>query len=378
MICKCPNCSGALKFNPAYDKMACPYCGDVFQVQEVSNEKVMSCNVYTCTSCGGELAVNGVETSTFCAYCGQPTIVFSRVSQELEPDSIIPFKITKEQAVQSIRERFAKSIFVIDEVKNFEVEKIRGIYIPYWVYDIYYYDSLTYAGRKSINGNEKYVSFVREAECDFIGITLDASSVLGGESVQCLEPYDLKELRPFQAEYLSGFYTDMYDVKEEALTDVALKKVQEMFDSRVKSTIEAEGVILTKEGPGSPKSEIKKVEYALLPVWFLTFRYQNEPYTILVNGQTGKIVGSVPFNKKKFWTVYAALTLGLGLIMAILLTVISFGQIGLVFVISMILGFVALACGGFGYMIYSSMKSFIKDTKAETVAKFVKERQDES
>ena len=107
MVCKCPKCDGALEYNPAYDKMECPYCGSNFttaevmstqnmqdhvvkmepvssagatgggwesnpyaqQAQTTGNESMasgenaqntMECNIYTCTACGAELAVNGV------------------------------------------------------------------------------------------------------------------------------------------------------------------------------------------------------------------------------------------------------------------------------------------------------------------------------
>ena len=47
--------------------------------------------------------------------------------------------------------------------------------------------------------------------------------------------------------------------------------------------------------------------YALLPVWFLTFRTDDEPHTILVNGQTGKMVGAVPYVKWKAVTLFLLL-----------------------------------------------------------------------
>ena len=45
---------------------------------------------------------------------------------------------------------------------------------------------------------------------------------------------------------------------------------------------------------------VDKIEYALLPAWFMTFWYRHELYTILVNGQTGKVVGNIPVNKRSF------------------------------------------------------------------------------
>ena len=41
MICKCPKCDGALEYNPAYDKMECPYCGSTFSTHEAMENQRM-------------------------------------------------------------------------------------------------------------------------------------------------------------------------------------------------------------------------------------------------------------------------------------------------------------------------------------------------
>ena len=224
MIYKCPNCNGALEYNPITDRMECGFCGEGFILAEIeatqerrehtydrqtgsqrviidgegshethsssagghsnavrqeegqegeidflANVETMECKIYTCTSCGAELAINESEAATFCAYCGQPTVVFSRVAKELKPQSIVLFRIDKEQAVNGIREKLNKSFFVPKEIKNFSVDKVRGIYVPHWIYDIHYYDMQHWEVRNSDNKVTK--SYEREAECMFKGLT---------------------------------------------------------------------------------------------------------------------------------------------------------------------------------------------------------------
>ncbi|MBR6887371.1 MAG: hypothetical protein IKN16_02880, partial [Selenomonadaceae bacterium] len=48
------------------------------------------------------------------------------------------------------------------------------------------------------------------------------------------------------------------------------------------------------------------VSYAMVPVWILTTRYQDKPYTFMMNGQTGKVVGSLPYDTTKAF-LYPAL-----------------------------------------------------------------------
>ena len=427
MICKCPKCDGALEYNPVYDKMECPYCGSTFSTHEVmahqrlqdnavkmtapsatgsampgdnvnaqmqaqgmqgnatqsnsagEQQNTMECNIYTCTACGAELAVNGVEASTFCAYCGQPTIVFSRVSRELMPKWILPFRIQKEQAVNEIRRRLNSGIFVPKEIKNFEVEKVRGIYVPYFLFDVYYYDWQRLRGTVGSGKHKKTKYFVREADCEFRRLTCDASKQLNDESSQRLEPFDLRVIKPFEPAYLSGFYSDRYDLDAKQLTGVAIGRSKELFDKEIVKSVNASDVRIVEN---NPKYHIKNAEYALLPAWFLTFRYKNEPYTMLVNGQTGKIVGAVPFDKGKLTAMYVALAVIASFIFT-LIAMIFFNEnvdldgdsVGDLIVIIGAVGFFFYATG---IGAFASVKKNIALTKASRTAKFVRERQDDN
>ena len=41
------------------------------------------------------------------------------------------------------------------------------------------------------------------------------------------------------------------------------------------------------------------MHYAMVPVWILTTRCKNQPCTFMTNGQTGKVIGSLPIDKRK-------------------------------------------------------------------------------
>ena len=68
----------------------------------------------------------------------------------------------------------------------------------------------------------------------------------------------------------------------------------------------------------------KKMSYALLPVWLLTTRWKDQTYLFAMNGQTGKMVGDLPVDKRKktilYWGSFAAILLTLSFSVA--------GQIG--------------------------------------------------
>ena len=49
-----------------------------------------------------------------------------------------------------------------------------------------------------------------------------------------------------------------------------------------------------------------KVHYALLPVWLLNTKWQGKDFLFAMNGQTGRLVGDLPTDMGRFWTIFAA------------------------------------------------------------------------
>ena len=125
----------------------------------------------------------------------------------------------------------------------------------------------------------------------------------------------------------------------------------------------------------------KKPQYALLPVWFLSFFYEGKPLTILVNGQTGKVVCNLPWDKKKLirdtfirgffcaipffaLTAFAIWCASRGVYVAALLNIIIGATIG---AIGMLIA---------GTKRLQTLKSKIAMTQSYATFRFVKERQD--
>lgn len=395
MIYNCKNCMAALLYNPEIGKLQCLACESIFETNEFeeSEEKaetaaireteelkragiaddLMECNIYSCTACGAELAVNGVETSTFCSYCGQPTIVFSRVSSTKKPHYIIPFSVTKDQAVATIRKHISSGFFVPNEIRNFSIERVRGIYVPFWLYDINYSDEQYLSGRVK-SGKHTYTKyFFRAAETTFYDLTLDASHQLSDESSQRLEPYDTSELQPFEPGYLSGFYADCFDMSSEVLENLARARSMKMFNKEIENSIRASNIkILSNE----PHVDVTNSQYAMFPAWFLTFRYQNDPYTILVNGQTNKVVGAVPYNKAKvnavFWSIGILASVIISFITHVLLVS------GDEDTTELVIYFILAAClmWGTGSKKFKRLKKSIELSKSSMMNHFVKDRQE--
>ena len=55
--------------------------------------------------------------------------------------------------------------------------------------------------------------------------------------------------------------------------------------------------------------QINKIEYVLLPVWMLNIQFKKKSYLFAMNGQTGKIVGNIPIDKRKLIFIWLVLFL---------------------------------------------------------------------
>lgn len=377
MICKCQNCSAALFFKPKSGMLECDACNTAYwpsQFEEESNaENEMQVDYYSCTACGAELAVNGVESSTFCSYCGQPTVVFDRVSSAKRPEYIIPFSVPKEDAVKLIREYIEKGSFVPKGIKNFEVERVRGIYIPFWLYNVEYSDCQFLAGEVGSGKNSRTVYFMRKAKVMFHDFTLDASKQLNDGVSQRLEPYDTRGLVPFHSAYLSGFYADCFDYKAEDMEGLATFRCRNLFNSEVVKTIKADKIRLESNHPYSNVTDSK---YAMLPAWFMTFRYENVPYTILVNGQTRKVVGAVPYDKARARSRMFLIAALIALIaIPVIYALLQAEDSDIMEFIFIIIGS-AFLCWRQGVKKMKALRDSIERTRESAMHSFVKDRQE--
>lgn len=320
MIRTCKNCGGRITFDVQKKALSCVSCGSLFDVSEFDAEAdgydemeptklvddTIDCSVYQCSSCGAEISITNTEVSTFCIYCGNPSIVFSRVSKLKKPDMIIPFSVTKEQAMATVRERINKGFFIPKEIKNYQIEQMRGIYIPYHVTNVEYDSSMILSSVHKKNKSSTTYYYKRSAYAHMPWVTTDASTTLNDSSSQRLEPYHMKSAKAFDEDYLIGFYSDASDVEEDDAIALAKSRVKDIFDAEMLKSITGSSKKILQH---RERAEVyTKPLTAFLPAWFLTFRYKNEPYTIIINGQTGKIVGGVPWDKAKFTAMLVTLS----------------------------------------------------------------------
>ena len=338
MATLCKNCGGAVVFDPKTQKMVCEFCGGMFLPEEIEaenkdllkdkqaqsmndiygtdEEEFLDCYIYTCNNCGGEIIINGTEASTNCIYCGNSAVVFSRVSKQKKPQYIIPFQVSKEEAVSIIRTRFNKGIFIPKEIKNFKPDSVRGIYIPYWIVDAETSGSVVVQGQVKSGKNSVTRYFGRAGRMKIRRLPLDASVLLSDESSSRLEPYNTSNMKEFDEDYLRGFYSNISDVTYNDLRRAVGKRAQEYFNESAIDDVKGASSKKVISSMYDTAIDYDTLNYAMFPAWFVTYDFKGKHNTILVNGESGKVVCGVPWNKALFYTLLIA--------SGILLTVVFF------------------------------------------------------
>ena len=179
---------------------------------------------YSCPSCGAELICDESTAATSCPYCGNPTVVPGQFSGQLKPDFIIPFKLSKEDAVKALKNHYKGKILLPKSfTQENHVQKIQGVYVPFWMFDGEAEGDACYEATRShtyrsgdyeITKTEHYDVY-RAGFLSFEKIPADASSKMPDDHMDSIEPYDYQELKPFSTAYLPGFLADKFDVTVE-------------------------------------------------------------------------------------------------------------------------------------------------------------------
>jgi DNA-directed RNA polymerase subunit RPC12/RpoP len=313
----CPNCTADLKFDPSSGKWKCEYCYSYFIKDDLNSSKDQELdnhapeyqdhlNSYNCTSCGAELITHENTSATFCLYCKNPTIIKNRFSGKFKPHYVIPFKLTNENSKDIYFKWIKSKFFTPKQFKEKSViDKITGLYVPYWLFNSKIQGEISGDATKKSHytrGNYKYTEtkhyrFQRNGSNDYEKVPIDGSKKLEDEKMQAIEPFDYSELTDFSLEYMSGFLAEKYDVTADEASDFMIERVKSFFEQRLRDTVKHYSSV-TVTSKNFNLSNISQ-SYAMLPIYILINSYKNKDYLFIVNGQTGKIYGDVPFSVKK-------------------------------------------------------------------------------
>ena len=358
---KCPACGASLQFDSGSQQVVCPYCDssfspqslidyDAFLQQDAANanseawdkdpehwekDEASGLNIYVCSACGGEVLGDDTLASARCPFCDNMVIMKRQFTGEWKPDLVLPFKLDREHAKEGFRKHlFGKKLLPKAFRLESNVQEIKGIYVPFWLFSTDIQTNIRYKGLRSrswTDGQYDYTetstyALLRGADAHFERIPVDGSLKMNDALMDSLEPFDFSEAVDFQTAYLSGFFADRYDVDAEKSVERAQKRFNSTLDRLMSSTTAGYSGVAKETHSASERNNRR--EYALLPVWLLHAKWNNKLYTFAMNGQTGKFVGDLPLDKGRYWKFWALYALAIGGGLALLVVLLHFLGMG--------------------------------------------------
>ena len=330
---RCPNCGGSdIETDTAAGKLKCRYCQTLFDavsdnaaggmenlkgdtVNAGASDIVPGENIvltFKCPACGAEVVINTDEaTSASCHWCRHVFSANEKMPNGAVPDLVLPFKMTKEEAVAKIRESVdLNSPNLLTEFRqNFKPEEVRGVYFPYMIIDLNTHWTSHGEAQKSVgeavHPPYEYEEYNISREFDFLvdDLTVESSAgrlnqdtqVNSNNIINAILPFDTENAVAWNANYLRGFASERRSVDTNSLKEVVALQVGDMARRKIKTDSPQydRGIHWEKE---HLKVNGSKWKAAYLPVWLYSYKPEKESriYYIAINARTGETVGCVP------------------------------------------------------------------------------------
>lgn len=281
-----------------------------------------------CGACGAEVIVNtGEAMQSRCHWCRNTLSATEQLPNGAVPDGVLPFSITREQAVENVskfvksRKFFAHPAFV----REFEPTEVVGVYLPYLVIDANAHAELqgvgeVETGRRTVTrgSNDDSVTIYdadvyelsRSFDLHIDDLVLESSAERADMTmfrntnnvINAIQPFDVEATVAYNANYLRGFTSEKRNLDIEGMiprtADAALSiaRVQageaaRAYDRGVRWYSES----LTVRGT--------RWVSVYLPVWLYSYYQprgeagQGLVHYVAVNGRTGETMGSVPIRQ---------------------------------------------------------------------------------
>ena len=356
---QCPCCGATLVWNGASKEMACASCGNNFPVESLEQVKADEDRMQTagqdfkwevpgtdasteglkafrCSSCGGEIVLSDTGAAAQCPYCGNPSVMPQVLTGEFKPNKVLPFVKSEEDAKAAyVNMCKGKKLLPRGYGSQEQQNKIRGIYVPFWLYDCVTDADITYKATRVTHHRQGNYEIVRTAHYHvarggamaFDDVPVNSSTKLDDTLMEAVEPFDYSKAEPFSMAYLSGYEAERYN----QAVDQCAPRARQRVENSVRQACDASVIGYTTFAPTSVRIDVKRsrAENVMMPVYLLNNQHDGKTYTFAMNGQTGQIKGDLPVDKGRaviMWLIW--FLIGTGIALAVLYYAMTTGVFG--------------------------------------------------
>jgi Zn finger protein HypA/HybF involved in hydrogenase expression len=341
----CRSCGAQLAFAPGTRMLRCQACGaeqdvtaaartivehsyDAWTASAPKPVATIGKQVLTCRGCGASTETDLLAGS--CQFCGGVLVAVTNPDGLIVPEAVVPFGIAKRAAndgfVKWVRSRW----FAPGALKRIgSTEAIAGTYVPHWTYDAHtdthyqgargdhYYTTETYTVSDGQGGHRtetrqvqhtRWTPTTGDVSRDFDDLLISGSTRLPPERLEKAGPWPLSEAVPYEPDYLAGYSALRYDVDPDRGFAAARDQIEDVVRRDCVDDIGGDEQRVSKMDVRYAQVMFKLV---LLPLWIASYLYAGKTFQVIVNANTGEVLGERPYSKVKI-----ALAVLAGLILA--------------------------------------------------------------
>jgi hypothetical protein len=239
--------------------------------------------VLACGGCGAQLTLSGQELTRACAFCGGQHVLIGDAHTSFQtPDAVLPARLGRPEAQ-------AQAKAALPPIGGRVVgAECLGVFLPYWNF------------RGTVEVKEQLLDGVRFTRdiFNFDALLVYAAQEPAPALVERLQPYDLRDLRPYDQRYLARWSASLYTQDAIQASVSAKAYAQHAALHRLSGGAFAQG-LFCRPDTDYQRYDLRQtnmlgdLDYrlVLLPVWMVTFSLERGGVLLgAVNAQTGRVV----------------------------------------------------------------------------------------
>jgi len=269
-----------------------------------------------CDACGAQISLPEGALAASCPFCASNNVIHHRAAQDvLRPRFLIPFQIEERRCRQIVQAWLGNTWLVPKDLRRMAVvSEFTSMYLPYWTFEA----TADASWRAQVGRTETYRSAGKtkrrtvwrwengQVGQDFSDLLVRGTNHVSLHLLAQVGDFDLDGLVPYEAKFLAGMQAQAYEVGMEAAWKVARQDMREETKKKCRAQASTNKI---RNFSMHLDFKDESWRYILLPVYINTYRFENKPYQLLINGQTGELAGQRPADWRKIGFVAAGLTL---------------------------------------------------------------------
>jgi hypothetical protein len=257
----------------------------------------LSTHNFKCQGCGASMSYDASVQALRCPFCGSEKLEKDTDTKDIAPQGVVSFRVSKEEAVTAMRQWLGQGFWrPSDLAGEAAVVKLERVYVPYWVFNATTHTYWTADSSATPGGaRADWYPLFGQHQGQYTDLLVGGSGALTAAETNELCPFDLSVAQVPQEVDLENITFERFAVLRKYARPMARGGLESLEMKAVAPHIPGRNRNL------KVNTRITDLHSRpmLLPVWIMAYRYRDEVFRFLCNGQTGRSTGRAPVSWRK-------------------------------------------------------------------------------